>query len=177
MLKSTSVLSSTFLLSKPSIVCLVWRRVVFLDTPISSKSPSAVSHRPPPLSPITLPPSLCPSSSSPLNFITFGQKGIYSPTKVIAPLMEWASYAIDSLKPCRIFLARKQCFFSLSLDSQSTVSSLFSSVFISLSLDISLHGSSCTFGTYASHRFLSIGVFGSEGRGPGCNLVMEACTQ
>lgn len=28
------------------------------------------------------------SSSSPLNFITFGQKGIYGPTKVVAALME-----------------------------------------------------------------------------------------
>lgn len=61
MLKSTSVLFSTFLLSKPIIVCLVWRRVVFFETPISSKSPSVVSHRPPPCLPSScLPPCFPP---------------------------------------------------------------------------------------------------------------------
>lgn len=83
--------------------CLLWNSHLF-EVTFSSKSP------PPSLLPITLPPSLFPSSSSPLNFITFGQKGIYSPTKVIAPLMEWACCTIDSLKPCRIFFAHTQCF-------------------------------------------------------------------
>lgn len=101
MLKSTSVSFST------TNVCLVWRRVVFFETLIFSKSPSVASHRPPPCCPLLC---LFPSSSSPLNFITFGQKGIYSPTKVIAPLMEWACCTIDSLKPCRIFFAHTQCF-------------------------------------------------------------------
>lgn len=54
----------------------------------------------------SLPSSYSSSSSSPLNFITFGQKGIYGPTKVIASLMEWASCVKDSLKSCRIFFAR-----------------------------------------------------------------------
>lgn len=90
------------------VISFVWRHFVFFDTPISSKSPSVDSPSPS-LPDIILPPSLFPSSSSPLNFITFVQKGIYCPTKVIAPLMEWASYATDSLKPCRIFLAHIKC--------------------------------------------------------------------
>lgn len=61
MLKSTSVSFSTFLLGEPIIVCLVWRRVVFFETPISSKSPSVVSHRPPPCLPSScLPPCFPP---------------------------------------------------------------------------------------------------------------------
>lgn len=59
-------------------------------------------------------PSFFPSASSPLNFIKFRQKGIYGPTKVIPPLMEWTSSAIDSLKPCRIFLACAQFLLSVS---------------------------------------------------------------
>lgn len=46
---------------------------------------------------------------------------------------------------------------------------------ISLSFEVSQHGSSSAFGTYTSHQFLYIGVFGSEGRKPRCNLVMEVC--
>jgi len=72
--------------SKPKIVFYAWRHVIVshsFQVTFSGSSPSSS------LPPIILPPSLFPPSSSPLNFITFRQKGIYCPTKVIAPLMEW----------------------------------------------------------------------------------------
>lgn len=95
--------------SKPIVVCfyvapccLPWNSYL---SPVTFRWLVTVPLFPSPYS-ASLP---LPSSSSPLNFITFGQKRIYSPTKVIAALMEWASYAIDSLKSS-VFLARMLCF-------------------------------------------------------------------
>lgn len=91
--------------------CPPWN-LRLLEVTFSRESP------PPPL-PITLPPSPLSSHSHssastsafhPLNFITFRQKGIYSATKVIAALMEWASCAIDSFKLFWLFSAHMQRF-------------------------------------------------------------------
>lgn len=101
------------------------------------------------------------SSSSPLNFITFRQKGIYGPAKVVASLMEWASCVKDSLKSCRIFFAHKKhfiCFLCFAL--------LYLHLALFFLVYMSVHSA------LKCHSSVSISLLISGLR---CNLLMAAC--